>query len=101
KRLLRPRVVLYPLALTLFVGAFVTALNTRAAADVTILRGAGEPFRLEADGRVANQVRVRIANRSRAEHAYAITILGAESGQIIAPENPLTIAPGELRSTSV
>ena len=101
KRLLRPRVVLYPLALALFVGAFVTALNTRAAADVTILRGAGEPFRLEADGRVANQVRVRIANRSRAEHTYAITILGAESGQVIAPENPLTIAPGELRSTSV
>lgn len=101
KKLLRPRVVLYPVALTGFVGAFVLALGTRPSADVTLLRGAGEPFRIEADGRVGNQVRVRIANRSRAEHDYGITILGAEAGQVIAPENPLRVAPGALRSTSV
>lgn len=100
RRLLRPRVVLYPIALTAFVGAFAWALGARPDADVTLLRGAGEPFRLEADGRVANQVRIRVANRSRAEHAYAITILGAEAGQVIAPENPLRVAAGELRSTS-
>ncbi len=101
KRLVRPRVVLYPIALALFLGAFAYALGTRPAADITLLRGAGEPFRIEADGRVGNQVRVRVANRSRAEHAYGITILGAEGGEVIAPENPLVVAPGALRSTSV
>ena len=56
---------------------------------------------MEQDGRVANQVRVKIANRSLREHAYAITVLGAESAQVIAPESPLTIKAGEQRTTSV
>jgi polyferredoxin len=94
-------VVLYPLALTLFLGGFVVALGTRPAADVTLLRSQVEPFRIEADGRVANQIRIRIGNRSRAEHRYAITILGADSGTVIAPESPLLVKAGALRTTSV
>lgn len=101
KQLFRPRVVIYPVALALFVAAFVYALGTRPSADVTLLRGGGEPFRIETDGRVGNQLRIRVANRSRSEHAYGITILGAEAGQVIAPENPLVVGSGELRTTSV
>lgn len=101
-RLLRPRVVLYPLALALFGGGFVFALGTRPDADVTLLRGTGEPFTLEADGRVLNQVRLRVANRSRSTHAYAITIPDAgPDAEVIAAESPLEVAPREIRTTSV
>lgn len=101
RHLLRPRVVLYPAALTLLLGGFVFALETREKADVTILRSQAEPFSMEQDGRVANQVRVKIANRSLRDHAYAISVLGAELAQVIAPESPLTIKAGEQRTTSV
>jgi len=91
---LRPRVVLYPLALAGSFGGFLFALGTKAPADITMLRGKGEPYAIEADGRVANQVRVKIANRSRADHQYSIRVDGIEGGSIIAPMNPLPVAAG-------
>ncbi len=99
--LLRPRVVLYPFALVLLLGGFVVALKTKAKADVTVLRSQAEPFSIEQDGRVSNQVRVKIANRSLRDHAYAITVVGADSAQVIAPESPLAVKKGEQRTTSV
>ena len=98
---LRPRTVLYPAALSLFVGAFAITLATKDPADVTILRGIGAPFTEEADGRVANQVRVKVTNRTGDEARYTIAIDGVDGGQVIAPENPLTVAAGETRTTSV
>ena len=93
-RRLRPRVVLYPLALAGTFGGFLFALGTKSPADVTLLRGLGEPYVIEADGRVANQVRVKIANRSLADHRYTIELSGIEGGRVIAPDNPLPVAAG-------
>jgi cytochrome c oxidase accessory protein FixG len=101
RHLLRPRVVLYPAVLVLLLGGFVFTLATRANADVMILRSQAEPFSVEQDGRVSNQIRVKIANRSRADHAYAISVRGADGAQVIAPESPLTVKAGEQRTTSV
>ncbi|MEO8335826.1 MAG: cytochrome c oxidase accessory protein CcoG [bacterium] len=101
RHLLRPRVILYPAALALLVGGFVFELKTRAKADVTILRSQAEAFSLEPDGRVANQVRVKIANRSLRDQAYTIALLGADAAQVIAPESPLTVKAGEQRTTSL
>lgn len=101
RHFLRPRVVLYPAALALFVGGLVYSLATRSAADVTLLRGIGEPFTEEPDGRVANQIRIKIANRTDDEHAYTITAPGLPDGSVIAPENPLVVAGGDVRVTSV
>ncbi|MHB1328794.1 MAG: cytochrome c oxidase accessory protein CcoG [Gemmatimonadales bacterium] len=101
KKLLRPRVIIYPLVLALFLGAFITALGTRSSADITLLRSPGEPFQIEADGQVANQIRVRIANRSQQARVYTIAIAGAEAGTVIVPEGALSIEAGELRTTSL
>lgn len=102
RHLLRPRVILYPAALSVFLGGFVFALETKAKADVMLMRGVGsEPFTVEQDGRVANQIRVKIANRSLRDHVYAITVVGADSAQVIAPESPLSVKAGEQRTTSV
>ncbi|MEO7458090.1 MAG: cytochrome c oxidase accessory protein CcoG [Gemmatimonadaceae bacterium] len=98
---LRPRVVLYPLALAVLLGGFAFALKTKARADVTVLRSQAEPFGMEPDGRVSNQVRVKIANRSLRNHAYAISVTGVDSAQVVAPESPLAVIAGEQRTTSV
>jgi polyferredoxin len=99
RHLIRPRTVLYPLALALFLGAFTYALATRDAADVTVLGGQGEPFTVQADGRIANQVRVKIANRTNGDHDYRIEVVGASEGSVVVPQNPLRVAAGESAVT--
>lgn len=98
---LRPRVVLYPLALAGSFGGFLFALGTKAPADVTVLRGMGQPYAIEADGRVANQVRIKIANRSRADHRYTIRVDGIAEGSMIAPMNRLPVAAGQTDIASL
>ena len=101
QRLLRPRVVLYVLALTATLGGFVTTLALRADAEVIILRSNSEPYRVEEDGRVANQLRVKIVNRSHESHLFTVTVDSLAEATVIAPELPLTIAAGDQRTTSV
>jgi cytochrome c oxidase accessory protein FixG len=93
-RRLRPRVVLYPAALSLAFGGFVVALVLQTPADITVMRGMGAPFVLEADGRVANQLRIKITNRDPRPHQYTVSLEGVEPGAMIAPQNPIPVAPG-------
>ena len=99
RHLIRPRTVLYPLALALFLGAFTYALATRDAADVTVLGGQGEPFTRQADGQIANQLRVKIANRTNDDHDYRIEVVGATEGSVVVPQNPLRVATGQSAET--
>jgi len=99
RHLIRPRTVLYPLALALFLGAFTYALATRDAADVTVLGGQGEPFTQQAGGQIANQLRVKIANRTHDDHDYRIEVVGATGGSVVVPQNPLRVATGQSAET--
>ena len=99
RHIIRPRTVLYPLALAVFLGGFTYALMTRDAADVTVLGGQGEPFTQETDGRIANQVRVKITNRTNVDHDYRIEVVGAEEGSVVVPQNPLHVATGQTAVT--
>jgi cytochrome c oxidase accessory protein FixG len=101
RHLVRPRTVLYPLVLALFLGGFTYALVTRDAADVTVLRGTGEPFTVQDDGRISNQVRVKIANRTDDDRNYRIDVGGAAEGTVIAPQNPLRVGAGATEVTTV
>jgi len=98
---LRLRVVIYSIALALCLGALALTLGTRADAEVTLLRSSSEPYRMEADGRVANQLRVKIVNRSNEAHQYSIAVDGMQGGAVIAPELPLTVGAGAQRTTSL
>ena len=101
RRLLRPRTVLYPLAFAGFFGAFLLALALRSPAEVTLLGGLGAPFTREADGQVVNQVRLRIANRTREAHAYRLAYVDESGARLIAPENPVHVPAGATLTTSV
>jgi cytochrome c oxidase accessory protein FixG len=101
RRILRPRIVLYPLVLVLMLGAFVYLVGTRAEAEITLLRGIGAPYTQEEDGTLLNQVRIRIRNRGAAEARYRISLHGPEEMTMVAPINPLPVGPGQLATTSV
>jgi cytochrome c oxidase accessory protein FixG len=107
-RMLRIRTVFYPVVLALLVGGLVTSLATKAPADITILRGLDGPFTEEGDGRISNQVRIKITNRRDHEDAYTLTVghllengLSAADLRVIAPENPLVVKAGATRTTSI
>ncbi|GAB1343589.1 cytochrome c oxidase accessory protein CcoG [Gemmatimonas sp.] len=108
KHLLRLRTVLYPLVLGILLTGLGLTMYFKKAADLTVLRGLDAPFALEADGRVSNQIRVKITNRRSDDMAYTIVLDSLASGGItpqevtvVAPENPLKVKGKETRTTSV
>jgi cytochrome c oxidase accessory protein FixG len=101
RRLLRPRVVLYPAALAVVLGLFAYFLGARVDTDITVLRAIGTPWSVQADGGIVNQVRIKVANHSGEARAYQIALAGADGARMIAPENPLRVPAGEERTTSV
>lgn len=101
RRLIRPRTVLYPAAFSLFFGAFLYNLGTRDAADVTLLGAIGAPFERGTADTIVNQVRVRVANRTRTTRTYTVELVNAPNTRVIAPQIPMTVAPGVTATTSL
>jgi len=108
RKLLRLRTVLYPAVLGVMLVGLLSALVTKAPADVTVLRAIDAPFTAEADGRISNQVRIKITNRRGADQQYTLEVKGLEGAgvaasdiTVVAPENPLAVAAGATRSTSI
>jgi len=100
-RLLRPRVVLYPAALLAVLGTFVYLLSIKQDTDVTLLRGIGAPYSFDADGQVVNTIRIKVTNRGGEERRYRIELADADGLRLIAPENPLPVASGSVRTGGV
>lgn len=97
----RPRTLLYPALIAVLVSALVVLGRDTGEPKVTVLRGTGAPFVIEPDGRIRNQIRVKIHNRrDRPEH-FRIAVEGAEGSTLIAAENPLPVAAEEMATTSV
>jgi len=108
KHLLRLRTILYPVVLAILLGGLGATMYFKQAADLTVLRGLDGPFALEADGRVSNQIRVKITNRRGDDMQYRIVLDSLATGGIsagevtvVAPENPLLVKAGDTRATSV
>jgi len=106
RRILRPRVVLYPVLLVLVWGGLVFALTHRAPADVTVLRGLGSPYSILPSGLVSNQIRVKIVNRDSVDRRYRIDVERADAGpgqalEMISPENPILVAAGKSATATL
>ncbi len=75
RRLLRPRVVIYPAVLAIIAGLFVAVLAGKASFDAVLLRNAGHPFTTTADGQVRNMVRLKLTNRADTAQRYTVEIV--------------------------
>lgn len=101
QHLMRPRTIIYPLALALAIGTLAYQLEHKAKADVTLLRSLETPFTENADGTVSNQVRLRIANRTGSDAQYKIEVQGVDGGNVIVPVNPFPVAKGKTETLSL
>jgi cytochrome c oxidase accessory protein FixG len=101
RRLVRPRVAIYVAAILAVGGLLALGLSRRGATYVTLLRGLGAPFAELPSGEVHNQVRLKIQNQGAQPLEYLIEVPGLEASQLIAPENPLAVDDGDVRTATV
>ena len=97
----RVRLLLYPVALAVTVGLFLFFLAYRSSTEVTLLRGAGAPYRQGEDPTIVNEVRLRFANRNPDTRRYRIQLVGTPDARLIAPINPFPVEAGRTGSTTV
>ncbi len=90
----------YSALLLVMFGTLTVALAAKRSADLTVLRGLGAPYTELGSGEIANQIRLKIANRTDEERAYAFELVDAPSVTLVAPENPLTVGAGRTEMTA-
>jgi cytochrome c oxidase accessory protein FixG len=74
RRLLRPRMIVYPSLLAIVGSLLVWSIVARAPAEVTTLRNDGPSFIVLPDGRIASQVRLKIENETAELHRYVVSL---------------------------
>lgn len=102
--LLKPRSILYMLAILALVVGLSYSLATRDAIHFTILRGAGLPYSRVKNANnvdmILNQFKVHIFNQGKSEGIYQLSLpeeILQQGLEFNVAENPLKLAPGESR----
>jgi len=75
-RFLRPRVVVYAVALVAVAAVMLFALNTRATIDLNVLRDRNPTFVRLSDGSVRNAYTVKVMNRTNVQRDFTLSIDG-------------------------
>jgi len=101
RRFFRPRLVFYPALLALIFGLMAMQLAARESAEVTMLRGLGDPYAVLNDGGISNAVRIKIWNRANETRSYWLRLDEPENARMIAPLNPLVVEGGKMASAGV
>ena len=100
-RVLRPRIVIYPLILIVLWGSLGWALAHRPLAEVTVLRGLGSPFTILSSGEVSNQIRIKVENHGSDARHYRLSLVDGADLRLVAPDNPIAVAGGQQATATV
>ena len=92
-RPLRPRLAIYGILLAALLGGLVYFGRATSEPEITLLRGAGAPFRV-AGANVENQLRVKIQNRSNADASYRLELRDPPEATLVTQDNPLQVRAG-------
>ncbi len=101
RRVLRPRNVAYLVLLAIAWGTLAALVLTRGDAQIEVVRGGREPYRLLPNGQVANQQRVRITNQLAETQRFTIEVLSPKGASLVVSESPVTVAPSGLVTVDV
>ncbi|MBL4592017.1 MAG: cytochrome c oxidase accessory protein CcoG [Phycisphaerales bacterium] len=94
----RPRVVIYPLILLVVIAGFVTVLVNKESTDVLLMRDKGLPFNTLSSGEIANQLRLRVTNRTDHDDVYTLSIVGPDGVRIEERYSTLEVKAGKEES---
>ena len=82
RRLLRPRMIAYPLLLAIVGSLLVWSVVGRATAEVTALRNEGPSFIVLPGGRIASQVRLKVENDTAELRHYVVSLADAPDAEL-------------------
>jgi cytochrome c oxidase accessory protein FixG len=95
-QVVRPRVIIYGVLLTVLAAGFVVALALRKPVGLDVIRDRGALYRELDDGRVENVYTLMILNKSERPHEFVVTVSGA--GALLIDPDPARypVAGGEV-----
>ena len=101
RRLRRPRLAVYLVALVAAYTAFVAVVATRSDAAVELLRGSRDPFRALPTGEVANQLRARFTNNLPEAQTFSVELLEPAGGSLVTSIAPFRVGPNGVDSVDL
>jgi cytochrome c oxidase accessory protein FixG len=94
KKLVRPRVIIYPALLTIVFTLFLVLLLNRPKFDMVVLRSPGTTFEERAnDSETVNRLKLRITNRTDDPQTYTYEIADRADAHIEAEHPRITLEP--------
>ncbi len=99
KRVLRPRVLIYGMLLTLAGAAFAASVALRSPFQFDVIKDRGSLARIVETGAVENVYRMQVMNRTEAPQTYRVAVEGPAGLILAAPE--LEVAPAAIKSVVV
>ena len=96
--LFRPRLFAYAGVVVAAIAGLWVLLAQRSPVEFDLVRIAGSPFYVQADGKVCNRVRVRLTNRTASTQQVQVSLLHPDPGELIVREQPVVMRPLQVRS---
>lgn len=93
-RLLRLRVVLYPIAICALLTALTLFMFNKPTADIEVMRTLGRPFAVMSDGQIDNTLRIKITNRTDEARTYRFSMPAAPEAVLATAQASVTLDPG-------
>ena len=98
-RMLRPRVVLYPILLIILGIGMAVTVGDKTTFDALLVRSAGMPFNVLESGEITNQARLRLTNRTPEPRVYEI--VGEPGLRLVIEDASVELGPREMVSERV
>ncbi len=100
-RLLRPRVIMYAVILSLLSGSLVYAISQRKPLELDIIRDRNSLYRETDQGLVENVYTLKVINMDEKPHTYSLRADGLDGMKLIVRRPSITVPPGEILSLPV
>lgn len=94
--LARPRVIIYAAIMTLLVTLLTVMIVTKSPFDVAIMRSLGRPFIVTDDGRIANEFRIKVTNRTDKTLVFQLSVADHPDFSLHAAHDLISLAPGQM-----
>lgn len=97
-RIIRPRIIVYAIILSLFIGILAYMIATKHELELDIIRDRNSLYRTTPDGEIENSYMIRIVNMSDKDRRYRLKLIDAPNGaRLVLPKEGLNVPAGEVR----
>ena len=100
-QLLRPRVIVYAVALTLLTSAVFWGIATRDLVSLDVIRDRNALYRETVEGLIENVYTLKVINKGGGNSVFTVSIDGLEGAQVLSEGRQVAVAEGEVRDMVV